>query len=223
MDWKRAIERNSEALEDILATLYALLETASGAARISRPLYRALLRVLHPAEAAARRLIVIAARGLAVELSPTRPRPGGLTGRSNGRGLTFRLFDRRKAYRFEASPSGPRLLPRIHVFGSDPRVAARWQAAELPAAPPPDDGLIDAQRVTRRIEALRLALADLPRQARRLARMRAKRRTDPLLKFKSPLRPGPPPGYRRVPVHDIDFVLAECHGLARDALAADTS
>jgi hypothetical protein len=78
-------------------------------------------------------------------------------------------------------------------------------------------------RLGRRLEALKLALADLPRQARRLVRLQARREKVPSLCLKSPLRPGRPPGYRRKPNHDVDHVLAECHALARDAERPDTS
>ena len=44
----------------------------------------------------------------------------------------------------------------------------------------------------------------------------------PSPKFRSPLRPGRPPGYRRKPVHLVDEVLAECHWLAWDAMKPDT-
>ncbi len=69
MDWARAIERNSEALEGIIEALFAMLGLASDAtvSRIPQPLHRAVLRVLRPAESAMRRLIVIAARGLVVK------------------------------------------------------------------------------------------------------------------------------------------------------------
>jgi hypothetical protein len=42
-------------------------------------------------------------------------------------------------------------------------------------------------------------------------------------KFTAPLRAGRPPGYRKEPSDDIDWVLRECHALAREALAVDTS
>ncbi|HUR43994.1 MAG TPA: hypothetical protein VMZ01_07830, partial [Aestuariivirga sp.] len=90
-------------------------------------------------------------------------------------------------------------------------------------APPSDDGRIDASRLFRRLDALKLALDDLPRQARRLARARARREKAPHSRFKSPLRPGRPPGHCKIPVHDVDYVLAECHGLACHAMAPDTS
>jgi hypothetical protein len=103
-------------------------------------------------------------------------------------------------------------------------VAALW-AARPPAADPapPPDGLVGAERLTRRLQALKLALDDLPRQARRLARWRVRRENAKSPKFKSPLRPGHPPGYRRKPVHEVDEVLIECHGLACDAMRPDTS
>jgi hypothetical protein len=41
--------------------------------------------------------------------------------------------------------------------------------------------------------------------------------------FRSPLRPGPPPGHREEPREEIDFVLRACHALARDALWNDSS
>jgi hypothetical protein len=226
MDWARAIERNSDALRGIVAALFAMLEAAGGAtvARLPRPLHRAVLSVLRPAESAVRRLIVIATRGLVVKPVPARPMPAGPIGRGGGSRLSFRLFDPRKRFAPQRREIGPRAIPRIHIFGRDPRVIALW-ASPPPAAsaPPPDDGRINSRRLFLRLQAVKHALDDLPRQARRLARWRARREKVPSLRFRSPLRPGRPPGHRRIPVHDVDRVLAECHGLARDALAPDTS
>jgi hypothetical protein len=181
--------------------------------------------VLQPAESAVRRLIVIAARGLVVKVGPSRSMPKGLL---IGKGLiscpSFKLFDPRKSFALPRDGMTPRLLPRIHVFGGDPRVAALWAAPPPLAAPAlQTDDLVNAAPITRRLQALKLALGDLPRQARRLARLRLRREKVPSLKFKSPLRPGPPPGHRRKPVHDVDEVLIECHGLAWDALKLDSS
>ena len=229
MDWARAIERNSEALKGIIAALFAMLGLAGEAtvARIPLPLRRAVLRVLRPAESAMRRLIIIAARGLVVKLAPSRPKPVGPIGKGGGnRPPSFQLFDPRKNFaelrqhrvKFTRNP------PRIHFFARDPRVAALWPARPPAAGPaPPPDGLVNAARLTRRLHALKLALEDLPRQARRLARWRIRRENAPSPKFRSPLRPGHPPGYRRKPVHQIDEVLAECHGLACDAMKPDSS
>ena len=95
--------------------------------------------------------------------------------------------------------------------------------APPPAKTPPSDALVNAVPLTRRLEALKLALEDLPRQARRMARWQARREAAPSPKFRSPLRPGRPPGSRRKPIHLVDEVLIECHGLAWDALTPDTS
>jgi hypothetical protein len=95
------------------------------------------------------------------------------------------------------------------------------QPAAVP--PPPPDGLASAVRLTRRLQALKLALDDLPRQAKRLARWRVRRETAKTPRFKSPLRPGRPPGHRKTPIHEVDEVLAECHWLAWEVEKLDTS
>jgi hypothetical protein len=228
MDWARAIERNSEALKGIVAALFAMLGLAGSdtVARIPQPLHRAVLRVLRPAESAVRRLVVIAARGLVVKLAPSRPMPARPIGKGGHSRPSFQLFDPRKNFAAlrQDRRTATRNPPRIHFFGSDPRVAALWPARPPAADPaPPPDGLVGAARLTRRLQALKLALEDLPRQARRLARWRVRRENAQSPKFRSPLRPGHPPGYRRKAVHPIDEVLAECHGLACYAMEPDTS
>jgi hypothetical protein len=226
MDWARAIERNSEALRGIVESLFAMLGLAGSdmVARLPRPLHSAVLRVLRPAESAVRRLVVIAARGLVVKLAPARPKPAGPIGKGCRLRSSFQLFDPRKNFAGPRRRAFARNPPRIHIFGSDPRVAALW-AARPPAADPapPPDGLVNAERLTRRLHALKLALDDLPRQARRLARWRVRRENAPSPKFRSPLRPGHPPGYRGKQIHQVDEVLAECHGLACDAMKPDSS
>jgi hypothetical protein len=227
MDWNRAIERNSEALRGIIEALFAMLglDGADAASRIPRSLHSAVLGVLRPAESAVRRLIVIAARGLVVKLAASRPMPAGpIIGKGGQSRPSFQLFDPRKNFNPSRRRVLARIAPRIHVFGYDPRVAAMFPAPPpVVEPPPPPDGLVNAQRLSRRLQALKLALDDLPRQARRLARWRLRRETAPNPKFKSPLRPGRPPGHRRKPTHEVDEVLIECHGLAWDALKPDTS
>ncbi len=228
MDWDLAIKRNSETLMGIVAELFAMLGLAGEASvsRLPRSVHRAVLRVLWPAESAVRRLIVIAARGLVVKFAPSRPisrpMPAGPIGKGGPSRPSFQLFDPRKNFaelrqhrrKYTRNP------PRIHFFPYDTLRPARPSAAD--PAPPPD-GLVNAERLSRRLQALKLALEDLPRQARRLARWRVRREAMPSPKFKSPLRPGPPPGHRRKPVHEVDEVLAECHWLAWDAMKPDTS
>jgi hypothetical protein len=227
MDWARAIERNSEALRGIVDVLFAMLglDGTDMVARLPHSVHRAVLRVLQPAESALRRLIVIAARGLVVKLVPSRAMPAGPIISKGGHSRpSFKLFDARKSFAVLRTETPMRVLPRILVFGGDPRVAALWatfRPAVVPAPPP--DGLVSAEPLTRRLQALKLALGDLPRQARRLARWRLRRDKVQSTKFRSPLRPGPPPGHRKRPVHEVDEVLAECHGLACDAMKPDTS
>jgi hypothetical protein len=173
-----------------------------------------------------RRLVVIAARGLEVKLAPSRPIPARPIGKGGHSRPSFQLFDPRKNFAALRQHRGTatRFPPRIHIFGSDPRVTALWSApVPAPDPAPPPDGLVNAARLTCRLQALKSALEDLPRQARRLARLRLRRENAPSPKFKSPIRPGHPPGYRRNPVHEIDEVLIECHGLACDAMKPDTS
>ena len=170
MDWARAIQRNSEALKEIVEALFAMLGLAVSAtvSRIPHSLHRAVLRVLRPAESAMRRLIVIAARGLVVKPAPSRPMPKGhMIGKGGGHSRpSFQLFDPRKNFtELRQHLRRPvRIPPRIHFFPYDPRVAALWPARPPAADPvPPPDGLVNAARLTRRLHALKLALEDLPR------------------------------------------------------------
>ena len=231
MDWAEAIERNSEALKGILADLFAMLGLAGSDAvtRLPRSVHSAVLRVLRPTESAVRRLIVIAARGLVVKLKPAASRPmpklAGAIGKGSGQSRpSFQLFDQRKNFARRGRKRGRRNVPRIHILGSDLQWTTLWEARPRAADPvSPPDGLVNGERLSRRLQALKLALDDLPRQARRLARWRVRRENMPSPKFRSPLRLGPPPGRSRKPTHPIDRVLTECHWLAWEALKPDTS
>ena len=112
MDWDRAIERNRQPLLRIVASLFAMIGLSEDGQveRLARPLYRAVLLVLRPAEAAVRRLIIVAARGMVVKPSPKRSAPAGLriAGKGGAR-LSFRLFDPRK--RFAMAPGPPEARP----------------------------------------------------------------------------------------------------------------
>jgi hypothetical protein len=83
--------------------------------------------------------------------------------------------------------------------------------------------MVSAARVIRRLEALESALADLPRQAKRLVRWRMREEKSENPSFKTPLRPGRPPGSRRRAVHLVDELLDECQWLAFRAAMPDTS
>ena len=113
------------------------------------------------------------------------------------------------------------------MFNADNQLVTIWpppRPTPSPTSRPPSaDGLVSAARVIRRLEALESALQDLPRQARRLARWRMRQETSPNPSFKSPLRPGRPPGHRKRAVHQVDELLSECQWLAQYAGMPDTS
>jgi len=69
MDWPLAISRNRAALLAMVGAIAALLGgREAGAGGVARGLRNAALALLRPAESAARRLIVIAARGAGLDL-----------------------------------------------------------------------------------------------------------------------------------------------------------
>ena len=233
MDWNLAIKRNSEALAEIVADLFSMLGLV-GEATVSRlpwPTYRAVLRILRPAESALRRLIVVAARGLVVKPGSSRPKPAGakvIKKSGTSRSASFQLFDPLTRIMLPRRRRPPRAVPRIHMFNADGEFVTVWpppRPAKAPAPAPAKsaDGMVSAARVIRRLEALESALADLPRQAMRLARWRMRQETSPNPSFKSPLRPGRPPGHRRRAVHQVDELLSECQWLAHYAAMPDTS
>ena len=230
MDRDLVIKRKSEALRGIIEVLFALLglDGSEAASRIPKSLHSAVLGVLRPAESAVRRLIVIAALGLVVKLAPARPMPKGkVIGRGGGsRPPAFRLADTRKNLPELREPrvKYAKHPPRILFLGPDSKIDDLWARPQPTAAPaPPPDGRVSASRLHRRLQALKSALDDLPRQARRMARWRMRREAMPGPKFTSPLRPGPPPGHRKKHIHPVDEILADCHWLAWDAMRTDTS
>ena len=228
MDWDLAIKRNSKALKGIIEVLFALLglDGTDAASRIPRSLHSAVLSVLRPAESAVRRLIVVAARNVVVKLSPSRPM---LEGRKIVRGggsrpPSFQLFDPLKRPKPIRVRKSPRIEPRVGILDYDPRICALFPTPRpVVEPPPPPDGLASATRLHRRLQALKLALDDLPRQAKRLVRWQQRQQASPWPKSLSPLRPGHPPGYRRKPVHEVDEVLVACDWLAFEAMKPDTS
>ncbi len=173
-----------------------------------------------------RRLIVIAARDVVVKLAPSLPMPAGkVIGTGGGsRPPVFQLCDPRKRSKPVRAMKFTRLVPRIHFFPHDPRISALFPTPRpVVEPPPPPDGRVNATRLHRRLQALELALDDLPRQAKRLVRWQLRRKASPNFKSTSPLRPGNPPGYRRKPIHEVDEVLIECDDLAFETMKPDTS
>lgn len=212
MDWDKAIESNCSALTDIVAALLALLMAAriGAALAVPRALWRMLLIVLRPAEAAVRRLVYVAARHL-------KPMPAARRGA---------LFAPISASALPPAPAFALFDPlKTFTFNEDEGGADSGSAEEGIVFSAPDETPVNAEALHQRLRALRHALADLAGQARRLARYNGRR--DAALKAGrparlSPLRPGLPPGWRTRIRHDIDPVLRECHRLALD-LANDTT
>ena len=162
------------------------------------------------------------------------PKGRVIAGKGGGR-ISFQLFDNRKRFNL-GPPRKPyaKVRPRIWSLEPEPDPPPTyfrpWPAASpepVPALEPvpepakENDG--GAHRLRLRLTAVKMALDDIPRQAQRMARWTARCEKMENPKFKSPLRQGPPPGHRKKPEEDIDFLLEECHALARDALSQDTS
>jgi hypothetical protein len=225
MDWAAAISRNRTALLGVVDAIVALIGGREGGP-VARHLRNAALALLRPAESAVRRLIVMAAHGLVMRFGTPRPllqRPaGGAVGA--GRTPAFRLVD-------PASRFAP---PRIVRPGGVPRIRTFWGPPAPPVIPSPardasgvitrpdPDAPVDISRVRLRLRVLEAALADLPRQARRLARLRARwaaRPCAPGALPRTPLRLGHPPGHHPRSSRPIDDVLRDCHALALDALS----
>jgi hypothetical protein len=242
MDWAKAIERYRQELLAIVEGLFVMigLTETGGIERLSRPMHRAVLKLLRPAEAAVRRLIIVAAQGLKLKPRAARPFPAGLakSGKSKGkRRGSFPLFDPRRRdnhgmLRRPGNPAGPRSEPRIRTFDYYPHLP--WFLQPRSSAPPPPpqpeprpkpapDENVSAAALSRRLAAIREALKDLPRQARRYARWRAKVGAEQNPRHEPVLRRGPPPGLPAKPTHEVHTILKECHWLARTIAASDTS
>ncbi|MBX3570322.1 MAG: hypothetical protein KF914_19830 [Rhizobiaceae bacterium] len=192
-------QRTLWQLRSDLLRILAVLWTMAGLRSrltIRRSLHRTVTRLLRPAEAAARRLIVVLARGIVVALPPPRIAvPGPRRVRRQADWMPFALAE-----------------PTPRYFRSQP-------GRGFSGIPAPIDKTISAARLARRLDALCNALDDLPTQAERLARWRALRRRArqrgvPCML--QPLRPGPPPDLRgragrRLRKHELFDLLRAAH------------
>ena len=233
MDWDGIIERNCERLVAVLTELFAMAGFGlGGTALLPRHVCRAILALLRPAVSALRRLFVIAARGIVVKL-----RDGGVSGtfpkgsafeRDADRVAAFCLIDPLKRFapewfEEEAVPqTGPQSIPRISLSSFINPVVALPKPIPVFRPVPEDDDLISPNAIRRRLIAMRHALDNLERQAKRLARWKARRAMRKVGRL-SPFRPGFAPGYQRHHQREIDVILADCHHFAQDAWYADTS
>ena len=228
MNSNYAIERQRQPLIAIVASLYAMIELAEGGMidRLRRPLHRAVLAILRPAESALRRLIVMMAHGLKAKPKVSRPAPKGLANAGKGKGRrSFALFDRRVRYDLGRGrrARGPKVEP--HVWSLDDFLQGRPHFCPRPEPAPslkPDDS-VSAASLCRRLDAARRALLNLRRQAERYARWRDKPLEQRRPKLMSPLRPGPPPSLSRTSSHEVHEILRDCHALAHSLPKPDTS
>ncbi len=260
MDWELVIERNGKALRRIVAVIAAIAEAGlrgqftffpgkgvevespapaeksklSPALTLPRHLHRAVLRMIRPAEAATRRLVIVAAREMTITLPPLQPEPPPARSpavvvrtlrvvptvqpRPRPTSLSLPLLDPLPRARPPREPSAVRTcgVPRILFPGvSEPRPIRPWQA------PSPDDP-IDATRLALRLAALFRALSDLPAHARRFARWRARRDRALAARHRhrtTPIRANRPRGIARLDprVADLSEVALDLHYFAREA------
>ena len=217
MDWTLALDRNKRVLLRLVMGMMALAGRSEGqpVARVSRTTSLRILRLLRPAESALRRLILIAEYVLDIpETEPTGTRTRAKSAAkakssdaSGKRAPAFGLLDPRKPVgppKRQRRPKGPG--PRMWCFdGTDP--AFDDGAVDAPSE------TVDAVRLCRRLLAMLHALEDLPKQVRRLRRLRARRKAagNPI---SHPMRRGRPPGYRARNRHFVDVILKECQQLA---------
>ena len=208
-NWDDMVEANRAKLLRLLAGLLALVGSGETVRRVVR---RRLLAALVPMESAARRLIYVAARDLIATLRPPRGGGGSRTGprgAPGAHGAAFVLTDRPRVPDPPPRRCPERLAPRVMYLDE-------WCPRD-PHPDPSDDDPVAAAPVRRRLAALGRALDDLPAQARRVARWRARNAragdSGPRRRL-YPFRSGRPPGQRtrrRRPAHDR---LADCHDLA---------
>jgi hypothetical protein len=254
MDWDFAIERNREPLLRHILGLFTLIGLTEGGVveRVSRPLYRKVLGRLRSAEAAVRRLIIVAARNIVVEPRPKRPRPTGLVRSRNGKfqGKNSGRADPGKSQSKSRPPSfplcdpekrcdagrprrrrrrTPKVGPRIRVLDYDPRIPEFLRGPDPTPAPVVEskvavkDGTVSAKRLCRRLFAIVRALGNMQREAKRYARWLARPVEDRRPRRERALRYGWPPGWRVKPTHEVHEILKECHWLVRELPAPDTS
>lgn len=219
MDFSLALRLNRDDLLRVVVGLCALVGLVAVGPMVRclpRGLRLKVFMALRPAEAAARRLIAVEAQGMSAPAYEKRAAPSGSIPRGAGTGRVpaFPLIDPRRRLDQKPRRRGTGAPPRMFFFdGTDPVIEEEIKAS-------PDDPM-NVQRLFARLRALRDAVENPRKHARRLARLLARRARDPRRRLIGPLRPGRPPGHRDKPRHPVDAILKECHALA--LLAYDTS
>jgi hypothetical protein len=217
MDWTYALDWNRKVLLRVIAQVFASagLAVDGSVTHIPRHARTRAYGILVPAEVALRALIVVASLVLGrPEVTLAQRKARSKTAAKNAsekqtrakRCPAFRLFDPRKIFGQLRRRGRKGFVPRIYFFdGRD----------EPPSHPKPilPDDLVNARALQRRLEAMRGALEDIPKQVRRLARAQARREQagNPI---RHPLRTGRRPGYRAKPRHYVDLISRNCQSLA---------
>jgi len=221
MNWDPYITYNRDILLRLIAGVFVSIGLAEGCRveAVTRFMRSKVLYTLRPAESALRRLIMLAADELerngyvvperlerAGRGGPDKPIPKG----NGSRVPAFKLNDPRKWFWWIGSKSKPKLTkgnPRISIAG-----LGQTAPQPEPTPPPHVDDFLDATGLCNRLLSIKAALEDIPKQAKRLLRMKAR---DPgKYARKGPIRPGWPPGWRHDGRAEIDGVLRECHRMA---------
>ncbi|HTV72068.1 MAG TPA: hypothetical protein VMF90_26355 [Rhizobiaceae bacterium] len=245
MDWTVVVSKNREKLARVLAALVKMAGLSETRTHLPRHIHRAVLRLLRPAESAARRLIIIAARGLVVSLPkprPPRPKPktsfvkkgSTRSGIVLPRGMSEAQFRALMTGGDVKAPtkSGFRRLPLADPLS---RFRRRRRSRPAPAVRPFEYyEPLDATRLGFRLQAVGDVLDNLPVYAQRFARWKIRRdaagaqnkelRDAGRIRRSSPLKPGRAPGSLKKPKHEVHDVLADLQHFARLSLERpDTS
>src|SRR5690606_21863813 len=162
------VQHNLARLREIVISLLGMIADRP---LLTRHFCNCVRRLLCPAESAVRRLIIAVGAGLvaSVRLRPRSRMPDWRrlperAGDELPRRLSLTESLRRPVKVRHTAP--PHLAPRIMAPGSTTYVA-------LPSAPHPRD-MLDTTRLRARIDRLSTALDNLPREALRVARWRAR-------------------------------------------------
>ena len=160
---KIAVDRNHAALKHILAGLVAMAGwTATGGTflracgdagsasgrpnTLPRHLYVAILRLLRPAEAATRRLVIVLSRGISVTLPPLRPakpKPGPvLLKDGKGTGIVDTGIS---LYRLGLANVAPPIVQKQAASPTRPLAFPLLDPLRNPVSPPPPPPQLEAE------------------------------------------------------------------------------
>lgn len=221
MNWDPYITYNRDALLRLIAVAFLSIGLVEGSRveTVTRFMRSKVLYTLRPAESALRRLIMLAAEELerngyvvperlkrVGRGGPDRPIPKG----NGSRVPAFKLIDPRKWFwslGVKVKPKRTKGNPRISIAGY-----GRPAPQPEPTPPPHVDDFVDATALCNRLLSIKAALEDIPKQAKRLLLLKARKPRD--YARKGPIRPGWPPGWRHDGCSEIDGVLRECHRMA---------